>query len=74
MEDCITNASRVANDIFSVLYALIAYFEVISFNERDLTEEELNMLERYYELAGKAKRIDIEFMQEHGDIIEMEED
>lgn len=73
MEDCITNVSRVANDIFSVLYALIAYFEVISFNERDLTEEELNMLERYYELAGKAKRIDIEFMQEHGDIIEMEE-
>lgn len=54
-----------AEAVYSCLYMCIEYINNIALDERDLEEAELDKLERYYELAGKAKRIAIEQMQEN---------
>lgn len=51
------------DQLCELFYDLIDSFSILACEYRDLTDEELERLERYFVLAGKAKRMVIENMQ-----------
>lgn len=64
----------LTDQLCELLYDIIDSFSILACEYRDLTEDELERLERYFTLAGRAKRMVIENMQEISPFEEMEGD